>query len=505
MMKTNFKLLIGCIALAGISVETFGQNEIDALRYSQTQVMGTARSLGLGNAVGAVGGDMSALSINPASIGVYRKSEFGITPNLKLNNVNASYFGNATSNAGSKFSINNFGFVLATPARGRDYESKAWKSVAVGLTYNKLADFNQEALYQGVNSESSMTEVFAEDGFQFGLSENIAPPFGFLGYQGYLFDDNFASYAYNDIILNGGSLLQEKYWKNTGNIQEWGFSFGGNYKEKLMLGGSANLLSYRFNSFKSYYEEDNTGNRNNNFDYVIFNDYLTTSGFGFNLKLGALYHVTPDIRIGATVHTPTWSSFTDEQDFKLESETEGVRAANGAVGTKSVITPQNSFLFDYSLRTPWKFGLNAMSFLGQYGFVSLDYELTDYSSMKYNMGANFSQQAQLVNTQIGETFRASHNIRLGVEARFNNYLARAGFGHITSPYQNSEQFGGSRSNISLGAGVNLKSFSINLAYVYTMQPYKEYGYPITYGNIPVGLASVKDNFSLLALSLTFKM
>ena len=61
------------------------QNELDALRYSQTQLYGNARSAGYGNANGAIGADFGGLSYNPAGIGLYRKNEFVFSPSLKIN------------------------------------------------------------------------------------------------------------------------------------------------------------------------------------------------------------------------------------------------------------------------------------------------------------------------------------------------------------------------------------------------------------------------------------
>ena len=54
------------------------QNEVDALRFSQHYPVGTARSVGLGGAVGALGGDFTSLSVNPAGIGLYRQSEINL-------------------------------------------------------------------------------------------------------------------------------------------------------------------------------------------------------------------------------------------------------------------------------------------------------------------------------------------------------------------------------------------------------------------------------------------
>jgi hypothetical protein len=58
-----------------------GQTSSDALRYSYLHpVTGTARTIGIGSSIGALGGDFSSVSINPAGIAMYRSSEFTITP-----------------------------------------------------------------------------------------------------------------------------------------------------------------------------------------------------------------------------------------------------------------------------------------------------------------------------------------------------------------------------------------------------------------------------------------
>ena len=59
---------------------TFAQGPDDACRFSQTYYQGTAKTLGMGNALGAVGGDMTAVSINPAGLGIYRSNEFTASP-----------------------------------------------------------------------------------------------------------------------------------------------------------------------------------------------------------------------------------------------------------------------------------------------------------------------------------------------------------------------------------------------------------------------------------------
>jgi len=485
------------LGILGGSVPVMAQTETDALRFGQTSVTGTARSLAVGGAMGAVGGDMSASSINPASLGIYRTSEFIITPTLKFGNNSADYLNTNTSTGFSRFSINNFGAVFSTPARGADYEKKNWKSVAFGITFNKLQDFNEEGRYKGNNKESSITEVFAEDAARYGTSWQMAPPYGALAWEGFLIDENNHSYVYNDILLNGGSVNQEKSWRKRGNVQEWGLVFGGNYREKLMIGGSLNILSYRYNSTVNYYEEDASTNTGNNFDYLTYNEYLDTRGVGFNAKFGMLYNINTDVRVGGHISTPTWSAMNDEADYEIRTETEALS------GTR-VVRPDKPYYFEYSLRTPWKVGVNAMTYLGNKGFISADYEYIAYNTMSYSF-PGFQSGADNVNRQIQNTFTGGHVIRVGAEGRFDNLFVRAGVAHHTSPFKESKTFGGARTDFSVGGGVNLQGFSINLAYVYALRSYSEYGYPIVYSGIPVGLGKINNNNNFIALSLGFKL
>ena len=68
------------ILLSGIAIFITlfagAQDLMDALRYSNIAVSGTARAGAMGNAFGALGGDFTSASINPAGLGLYRSSEF---------------------------------------------------------------------------------------------------------------------------------------------------------------------------------------------------------------------------------------------------------------------------------------------------------------------------------------------------------------------------------------------------------------------------------------------
>ena len=67
------------------------QNFNDALRYSRLEYLGTARFNALGGSMGAVGGDLSALSVNPAALGVYRNSEFTLSTDFMVDTRNTTF------------------------------------------------------------------------------------------------------------------------------------------------------------------------------------------------------------------------------------------------------------------------------------------------------------------------------------------------------------------------------------------------------------------------------
>ncbi len=503
--------LAGALLLPAIAR---AQNEVDALKFGQVSAAATARSLSLGGAGGSYGADFSSLSINPAGIGVYRSSEIMVTPVLRLNNMKGTYLNTSATDNNAKFNLSNFGVVFTKAAKGQEYQGSDWKSFSLGIGFNRVADFNSKGFYQGVNNQSSISEVFAADAIYNGVKDNIVPPYGYLGYNGYLTDDNGNAIPYENIIKKGGSLNQSKSWESRGGINEWSLSFGGNYMEKLLLGASLNLTSYKYNRTTNYSESDATGNPNNNFASLSYNEDISTTGIGFNAKLGAIYVINDIVRVGAAFHTPTWSAFSDISDYNMTTNTENYKAGLGGQDQSpiSFTQPTQAYQFDYSLRTPWRAVLSATAFMGKYGFVTADYEYAAYNDMKYNFqGNDFNAYERTVNNAIKDTYKGTHNLRLGVEGRLENFMGRVGFAYYSSPYRNSN-FDGQRMDFSAGIGARFSGFFVDLAYVHIMQKTSEYGYPVLVKDdpalgirkIPVGIANLDYGNNLVALTFGFK-
>ncbi|KAA5533800.1 hypothetical protein F0919_14825 [Taibaiella lutea] len=495
------------------------QNEIDALRYSQVTGAATARSLGLGGAGGSYGGDFSSLSINPAGIGIYRSSEIMVTPILRFNNMTGNYLGTTSSDDNTKMTLGNFGAVFTTANRGKNYQKSAWKAFSFGVGYNRVADFNSHGYYEGTNSVSSMTEGFAADAKVNGVGVDFVPPFGYFGYEGYLIDTGYNSIPYENIIKKGGSLNQSKQWKSKGGINEWAFSVGGNYMEKLMLGATMGITSYKYDRTQTYYEGDATGNTNNDFQEMYYDEDLSTTGIGINFKLGAIYVVNDYFRIGGAFHSPTWSSFSDVSSYNMDSYTEGYKASLGAIdkdphtNVQPIDQSNNTIIYqyDYSLRTPWRGVLSATAFMGKYGFITADYEYAAYNSMRYSFTNNYDYE-RIVNNAIKDTYKGTHNFRLGIEGKMDNFSARAGFAYYSSPYKNADYFAGDRMDLSAGVGGRFGKFFVDLTYVHSIQKNAEFLYPnITASNdqlgirqTPVNLADLKYGNNLVALTMGVK-
>ena len=67
---------IATVVLCALSLSAWSQ---DDARLSERTLTGTARYMGMGGAMTAIGGDPSAVRDNPAGLGLYRRMEVLVT------------------------------------------------------------------------------------------------------------------------------------------------------------------------------------------------------------------------------------------------------------------------------------------------------------------------------------------------------------------------------------------------------------------------------------------
>lgn len=479
------------------------QDQTDALRFSFLQPQGTARSIGFGNTLGSVGGDFTALSVNPAGIGIYRKSEVVFSPSMMFNNVDGTYLGNKQSDNGQHFAISNFGAVFTHAARGRHYDQSNWKSFSFAIGMNRMADFTRDYTYQGNNTTSSGSWVFENDANRYpgDIDQPNSGSPGYLGYQSYLLDTTTFSNGdkgYRSVINPSATdpVGQRMNVKERGGISEFLLSWGGNYQEKLMLGATVGIPVVRYVRESTYKEYDLSGDPNNSFDNYVYTDNLRTTGVGINAKLGFIYKPIEYFRFGGAIHTPTYIGLHDRQERGIVANTENFG------GIRSVGVPDNTY--DYSLTTPWKAVASATALFGPYGFITVDYEYVDYSSSRFNFDGADRDYETYVNDQIKSSYRGASNIRAGIELKFDFLSLRGGFGYYGNPYDDKVYKDGERYDFSGGIGFRMRHSFIDLGFVHHQFKNTEQPYTVPYAGIMTPTAALKTNQTNAVLSFGWK-
>ena len=490
---------------ASFAQQSTAQDLTDALRLSNLTPQGTARSIGFGNALGSIGGDFSSLSVNPAGIGVYRKSELMISPSMMFSGVEGRYnpngtgLGNGNTENGSHFAISNFGFVFTNAARGKRYDRSNWKSTSFAIGLNRLADFTRDYSYSGTNTTTSGSWIFESDANSNpdNVFQNGRP--AYLGYESYLLDTatvngqpGYVSVVNPDANHPVGQLLN---MRERGGISEFLLSWGGNYKEKLMLGATVGLPYVRYKRESTYQETDLSNDNNNDFKEYIYTDNLRTTGLGINAKFGFIYKPVEILRLGAAIHTPTWYSLRDRQTRSLFANTENF------AGERLIDAPENDF--NYNISTPWRAVGSASVLFGKYGFFTADVEYVDYKSSRIRFDEGFDLEERFANQEIKDAYTSAINVRGGVEVKLDIISLRVGLGYYGSPYKNFKD--GDRMDYSAGIGFRMNHSFIDFGFVHRQYSNEENPYTSPYSGYisPVARLNTNQNNAVLTFGWKF--
>src|SRR5688500_7572759 len=98
-----FKIVAAGLVFLAWSGLAYGQNETDALRYTQLGFGGTARIQGIAGAQHALGADAATMAGNPAGLGLYRRSEFTFSPGFTFNDTKSQLGNTNTPDARNNF------------------------------------------------------------------------------------------------------------------------------------------------------------------------------------------------------------------------------------------------------------------------------------------------------------------------------------------------------------------------------------------------------------------
>jgi len=435
------------------------QNDVDALRYTATTFGGTARYMSMSGSFGALGADFSVLSSNPGGIGLYKKSEFTLTPAFYLGETRSTYNGTVAQDYRSNFNISNVGFVFASEPNEKSIV-RNWQ-FAIGM--NRLNNFNNRMTMKGYNPENSIIDTYVEfaDGINYENIEN--DPYG-----EYAYDLNLAwnTYAIDTVpgttdryfgaIPPGGGIFQRKDIETWGSMNELLLAFGTNIGDRLYLGASFAFPFVRYFERSTYTETDEENNVSDFNSFYIY-DNLNTKGTGFNMKLGMILRVTNFLRLGGGIHSPTWFNMRDNWNTEMGTEFDNNEYF-------SSYSPYGSYQYD--LETPWRAMGSAAVVLWRFMLINAEYEYVDYSLARLrSRDYNFTNENEATRSKYSD----GHNIRIGTELRFGHFAVRGGFGYYGSPFaenENGERINdGEKLYYSGGFGFRDQNFFIDLAYV----------------------------------------
>jgi hypothetical protein len=511
-MKTGISIFIlSLLTTAYISAQTLD----DALRFSHVSITGTARSASMGNAFGALGGDFSSLSINPAGIAIYRSSEVSVSPSVNFNTSSSMYTGMYSEDKETSWPFAQAGAVFTN--RTFKPGNKGLISTHFAIGYNRNNNFNQNIPVNGKVEQSSLLGQFVING-EGSTPDNLNQFGSQLAFDTWLLDtlpginDSYFN-AYEGIDNNntvfwraGNGLDQSRQTYKDGYAGEYLFSFGANISQKFMFGASLNIQSIQYTE-SSYYSEYNTYGMTPEFstdlDHYTYHTYLHQSGTGFNFKFGVIARPLPFLRLGAAIHTPTYYNIWEHYNSDMTAVylDDSIYVANSPYGE-----------YNYKYRTPFKATGSAALVLGKQLIVSFDYEFQSYKSTEFNPLQYSDDYFRYLNEQIDEKFKNTNNFRAGIEFKPTpNIGLRGGFSTQETPYKKEYQDNKSKFfTYSGGIGYRTLKYFIDAAYVLTTSEYDFYNYNYSdedgdyYGYDPAQPARIKSKDNRVIITLGYR-
>lgn len=537
-MKNRYFLFATALMIA---MSANAQETYENAKLVGEDLNGTARYVGMGGAMEALGSDISTIGTNPAGLGLFRHSNLSVSGGLLMqsngkeftngNKTNASFDqigGVYSTRTGAKSFLNfgfnyhkgkNFDYILnaANSLNGSSQNKQSFIKGLVGSEGNggfyvdRDPKTNANVGYSDLNKKSNAYTFSQIDYLYWNTlipTNNPTKPYDYDGGNDYTFNR-----AHNGYIGN------------------YDFSISGNLNDRVYLGVTFGIKDVHYNAYSEYSENLVSGAR------ASVADNRSITGSGFDVTAGVIVRPieSSPFRIGAYVKTPTWYDLTTSNTTSLID----YRNYGAANNSKYV---NNSY--DFKIWTPWKFGFSLGHTIGSSLALGATYEYEDYSRIntRINDGGYIDYwtgsyyDSSIADTQMNnhtrEVLKAVSTLKLGVEYKPTTNLAlRAGYNYVSPMYVSDGQKDPGLSSLgtsyasatdytnwkatnrfTLGIGYQIDKFNIDLAYQYSSQPGDFYPFSnvknininsTTYNNIATG-TKVKNDKSQLLLTLGYR-
>ena len=475
---------------------------------------GTARYVGMGGALDALGADLSTISTNPAGIGLFRHS----TANMSFGFVSQQDGKNFANGDKTNMSFDQIGFV---------YSKRTGRNSFINLAFNyhksKNFDYILSAVgkLDGLSSQNKLTYLKSQDGC-FDLSERNGEYVGNsnqFSQADYLFANSLlpvtGSPGYTDGYLGASGYVFDR--AHTGYIGTYDFNISGNINDRVYLGVTFGIHDVNYKGY-SEYTESLLNSSDQNIGSTTLTDDRKISGTGFDVKAGIIVRPIEDnpFRFGISVSTPIWYDLTTSNYSTID---------NGALdrnyGTRDGYYSSDSY--DFKLYTPWKFGLSLGTTISDYLAIGAGYEYADYgcTDSRINDGDSYdwfydeyyssSSSDGDMNSHTKSTLKVVSTFKLGLECKPTENLAlRLGYNYVSPLY---ESYGYKDSylyspgtyyssttdytnwdctnRVTCGIGYAINKFTLDFAYQYSSQKGRFHAFP-EYFSDTAGMSNLCD-------------
>ena len=502
------KKILSIMTAAMLGTAVSAQETYDNAQLATKDLNGTARYVGMGGAMEALGADLSTIGTNPAGIGMFRRGM--VAGSFGFNTLSdAKSFGNANK---TNMSFDQAGFVYSM-------RSGRHSMLNFGFNYTKSKNFDQIFTAAGRLNNASQNKLSAmknangvytlQDKNNGLVSNSGAYSQADYLYSNVLFnhydannpnDPNNAMLSEGDkgVIVNQTTGLPVYYnatgydfgRSTTGYIGQYDFNVSGNSNDRFYWGFTVGIYDVHYNGSSLYSESLVDGNTA--IGDVAMNDERKITGTGFDVKAGLIFRPAEEspFRIGLYVHTPTWYDLTTRNYTVLNNNT------NEAYG--STERGKSSESYDFKFYTPWRFGVSLGHTVGNYLALGATYEYADYTTndIRVNDGGEVdywgnyyetSSRDEAMKQNIKNSLKGVHTVKVGMEFKpEKNFAVRLGYNYQSAMYNKNGFKDGSLESygtyyasttdytnwkdthrFTAGVGYNYGKFSFDLAYQYS--------------------------------------
>ena len=537
-MKNRYFLFATALMIA---MSANAQETYENAKLVGEDLNGTARYVGMGGAMEALGADISTIGTNPAGLGLLRHSNISVSGGILMQSNGKEFANGNKTNA----SFDQIGGVYSTRTGAKSF-------LNFGFNYHKGKNFdyilNAANSLNGSsqNKQSFIKGLLGDEGKGGFFIDRDPKTKANVGYSDLNKKSNAYTFSqidylyYNTLIPTNNPVKPYDYdggndytfnRAHNGYIGNYDFSVSGNLNDRVYLGVTFGIKDVHYNAYSEYSENLVSGAR------ASVADNRSITGSGFDVTAGVIVRPieSSPFRIGAYVKTPTWYDLTTSNTTSLID----YRNYGAANNSKYV---NNSY--DYKIWTPWKFGFSLGHTIGSSLALGATYEYEDYGRIntRINDGGYIDYwtgsyyDSSIADTQMNnhtrEVLKAVSTLKLGVEYKPTTNLAlRAGYNYVSPMYASDGQKDPGLSSLgtsyasatdytnwkatnrfTLGVGYQIDKFNIDLAYQYSSQSGDFYPFSnvknininsTTYNNIATG-TKVKNDKSQLLLTLGYR-